>query len=191
MDNYEKIRKGIKIAKIVGILLIIIIIIALIVVFYNKHKLNEKIEKNTSDFTSYLLQNGFTKNNDGSYSKSETNGNENTNYLFYPDDDVLSKEIVNNSENLQTNLLLSYNNDNKIEISYDCTGLNDNNQYGSTLQMGTYNIETKKFECEIVTNDNFKTNCKNMKTESEEFAEEVEVLLKGSNSDSKYINKKN
>lgn len=180
MEDHNKVKKIIHIVIGVIIAIIIIIIVGLI---YNKIMVN----KNTNDFYDYLLKNGYKDNNDGTFTKNSNTENKTINYLFTESNFVLSKEIVTNDNNATTNILMTYNSDGTIEISLDLTGLNENGDYGNTLQTGTYNTKNDDFNCKILIDKGMGSNCKNMLSEVKIFSKEVTDLLNHSKTKAKYI----
>lgn len=180
MDEHIKVKKVIN-AIIIGVIVIILIIVSYFI--YKKFL----TDKNTDDFSSYLLENNYKENSDGTYTKTETTGNKVTNYLFSESDFVLSKEITYSDDNGNTNILLTFHNDNTIETSLNLEGISESGSYGSTLQTSTYTLNDSKFECKIIIDKGFGSKCKELKNESESFAKEIEEILNRSNTKAKYI----
>ena len=143
--------------------------------------------ENTANFKSYLLENGYKDNKDGTYIKTVSENNKNIKYIFASDSSVISKEITQNIDGGNINVLLNYEKNNQIDISLQFEGLNKNKIYGTLLQTGNYNAKKSSFDCKILMGNDFKSRCDDMKSEAKIFEKEVNELLNNSNTNAKYI----
>lgn len=167
MEDYQLRKKTIIITCIS--IIAIIIIISLILIF-----INNSSKENTNNFYTYLEENNFKKDENGVYTKKTTNGNTTTTERAVSNKYLFEKSITENNDNY-TSLNLFYTNDKTIEIMYQVEGYDQNNEYGVLFQKGTY--KNGDFKCEIVTNKNFKTNCKYMKTEAQKYEKEINQII--------------
>ena len=168
MNNYQSRKKTIIITAISITLGIIIIFIFLIY-------MNNSEEKNVNNFNTYLKENNYKKDENGIYSKTNTKDNITTTEKAISNKYPLVKNITENKDNY-TSLTLLYTNDEIIEIKYQVEGYDQNEEYGVLVQQGTY--KNGDFKCEIVTNKNFQTNCKYMKTEAQKYEKEINEIIK-------------
>lgn len=176
-------NKPLKIIRIIIIIIIILIIGAL--GFFITNKILENT--NTTNFTNYLKQNGYKKDELGNYTKQIIDGTTITDYMFYKKDFILSKSISETSEKNTNYTTFTYNNNDTIDIVYNVQGINNSGTYSSGIQKATYNIKTNDFSCNIVLENDFDIKCNNLKKEASKFKKEVEDILKQSNSNAKYI----
>lgn len=170
LNNIKKIKTAI------FIVIAIIIIAILLFVFYN----NWHQKESTNNFYNYLEKNDYQKNEEGIYTKKTTNGNTTTTNRILLNDYLFEKSISKNEDNY-TSLSLFYKKDKEIEIVYQVEGYDQDNKYGVLYQKGTY--KNGEFTCEIVTNQNFKTECEYMKNEAEKYETEINQILKDNNID--------
>lgn len=184
MEDENKILQNIKKIKII-LIIIIITIIAIIIAYIAINRF--LINSNTTNFTDYLAENGYTQGEDGNYTKQIVDGSTVTDYSFYPNDFILSKSITKTLEKYTTIITLTYTNDNTIDITYNIQGINNSGSYSTGLQKATYDTEKSDYSCEIVLANNFDAQCNLLQQEAIEFKNEVEDILEHSNSNAKYI----
>lgn len=161
----------------------IIIIIVLIFFLSNKYFIN----KNTKNFSNYLLEEGFTKSDDGNYTKVLTNNNTDITYTYTGKSLSITKDIYEFADNNQYIISLTYKSNKNIEASLEMKGIDLSGNFSTLLQTGTYNTKNSKFECKILINQNFKTQCSKIKKETLDFEKEVTNWLKKSNVNIKYL----
>ena len=157
-----------------------IIIISLIIIFINNSN-----KQNTNNFYTYLKENNFKQDADGTYTKTTTNSNKTITEKAVSNEYLFEKSITENNNNY-VSLNLFYKNDKTIEIMYQVEGYDQDNKYGVLFQKGTY--KNGNFNCEIVTNKNFQTNCKYMKTEAQKYEQEINQIIDKYNIDPTNVN---
>lgn len=177
----NKVEKGIKYAKIIGIIIIIGLII-----FFGYRSIASKT--NTSNFYDYLDKN-YTKQNDGSYEKKQETDSKQIIYRVLSDDYLFNKEINIYEGDYQTNMMLYLTNEGLISSNLSYSGKGTDGKYGTMIISGTYNINNKKFECKTIQNDSLPSKCNYLKKETKEFYKEVKKILNEYNIDYKYVKK--
>lgn len=175
-----------KVKKIMKIIIILIIVIALIIAAIFIYR-NYQINSNNNKLETYLQENNYIENEYGVLSKEETNENETITYKALYPNCIISKEISTTENNGQNKIKISmrYNNDNSISMDLQLDGYNKDNNYGILFQQAI--LINDEFTCEIVTGDNFTTKCDTMKTEAQEFYNEINQILENNNINPKYI----
>lgn len=173
-------NRGKVVIIIIGVVVAIALIIGIVFAIYNAVMTN----KNTDDFYSYLLKEGYKDNGDGTYTKTIDKDEQNIQYLFTKTSFVISKEITDNNETPMS-ILLTYKSNSEVEGSLEIYGNNPSGVYGSTLQTSTY--KNNDFQCDILIDKGFGSKCDILKEETDKFAEEVNDLLEHSNTQAKYI----
>lgn len=177
MEDENNIKK--KIHLIIAIIATIIIIIIGIVIYIN---IQQKI--NNDRFISYIEKNNFKKDNTGVYVKSSSSQDNDTTYKAIYDNYLIFKETSTASTDF-TSITTGYQKDGTIEVTYRLEGYNKNHEIGTLYQKGTY--KDGQFTCEIVSNNDFKTQCPEMKEKAQEFNNEVNKILEDNNIDINYI----
>lgn len=175
-----------KIKKIITFIIIITIIIGISIAgFFIYQKIMS--DKNRNDLFTYLKKNGYTKSDDKIYTKKITENKIATTYYYYTDSYVLTKEIYDISNSKEEIIaMMTYKNDDSIEMDYVVTGLTKSRSYGSIAHTATYD-KNNKFTCKIIKNSGFTTRCSTIKNQMIAFQKEVKEILKNSNVKAKYI----
>lgn len=176
--NEKKVKRIINL--IIGIIAIILIII-LCIIGYNHHL--QKV--NNNKFTTYLENNNYKKDENNIYTKTIDNGNEKTTYQAIIDQYLLTKEKSTSTDTKFTSITTSFKQDGTIEIAYKLEGYNSEGSVGTLYQKGTYKDD--KFDCQIVNNNDFETQCPTMKKEAQEFDKEVKQIFENNDINLKYI----
>ena len=148
------------------------------------------INKNTSNFTNYLIKNNFEKNADKTYTKKIVNKKENLNeyeYIYTQSNSSVSKNINKVLKNGQQYISLTYHKNNTIKGTLQLHGLNKNNTYGTLLLNGKYNTKNNTFTCKILNNDNFYVQCDSLKKEMLKFNKELKKWTNEGKFKLKYI----
>lgn len=166
-EDYKSRKKAIKIICLIIILLIIIITIFILYI-------NNSNKENTNNFYTYLEENNYKKDSEGIYTKKTTNGNITTTERAISNKYLFEKSISENDTNY-TSINLFYTNDKTIEIMYQVEGYDLDNNYGVLYQKGTY--KNGDFKCEIVTNQNFQTQCTKMKEEAQKYEKKINQII--------------
>ena len=182
MEDENKIGKLIKI--IITIVLIIVILAISIIIginLYNKHLTTT----NTESFNNYLNKAGYA-NNEGYLAKTTSEENYNIQYTALYDNALITKIMTSNDKSTKINLQFLPNQNIKVEYQY--VGKNKNNIYGVFFQRGT--LKKGKFDCKIITGNNYTSKCDVMKKETDKFNKEVKKIFKENNIDPKYISYK-
>lgn len=171
-------NKFLKIFNIAKIVIIIAIILGLIL-FFSYNLFHNKAKNN---YETYLLKNGFEKQ-DSYLTKEEVNNNDNFNmntiYEYQKGKNIMSKTITTiYTDGSQEQIVMNCTN-NQIIIDYYSESYN--NDIKSIInQNGTYNFKNKKFSCEINLLKNADPKCNDLKKYIENFYNEVEDILKKS-----------
>lgn len=176
-----------RIVKKTIIIIIAVLIIGVVIFAGSKLYKNYLTNKNTSLFTDVLTKQEFSKNNDGTYTKTIKNNNKMTEYIYTETTSSFLKniEIINN--NSSKFITLNYKSNYIVEGTLQYHGFNKNNQYGNLLLSSSYNIKNNKFKCNILTNDGFDIICNQLKNESIEMTKEIKSWAKNTNFEFKYI----
>ncbi len=178
----DKIEKGIKYAKIIGIIIIIVLIIFL----GYRYMVNKT---NTNNFYNYLNEN-YKKQKDGSYEKEKNKGNKQIIYRVFNDNYLFTKEIDIYNKNYQLNIILYLNNEGIIKSDLNFKGKDtEDSTYGTMLLSGTYNLKKDKFECKTIINNEIPSKCNILKKETNIFSKEIKKVIKKYNINYKYIKK--
>lgn len=178
MEDYTKVKK---IIKLIVILVILIVAIAIGVIFYqNSQKTNSK-----NNLDDYLTAQNYTKDENGVSYIKKLNDNKNTTYRALYGDYVLFKEYTGENDEGTYTIGIGYTKDKTVEITFRLEGYN-NNEISTIYQKGTY--KNNKFECEIITNNGFDTQCKLMQQEAKEFEKEANEIIEKNKINPKYIN---
>ena len=179
--NADAIERGIKYTKI-----IIVLVIVILILFFGYRFITTST--NTEKFYDYLDKN-YTKHEDGSYEKRKNTDDGEVIYRVLNDEYLFSKEINSYNNYTSSNLLLYLSKDGSLTSEFNYSGANAKNGYGTMLLYGTYNIDSKKFECKTVLNDGFESKCDYLKKESVSFYKEINKILKENNIDYKHVKK--
>lgn len=172
MDDELKIKKIKKIIRLIIIIFILIVSISVGIYYYHKHL----IKVNTERFEKYITNNNYSSDiNDEIY------------YTLYTDGHILTK-TTKLDENVNSNVSVSYDNDGKISGTLELYGTNIYGNVGVSYLKSTY--QSKKFDCEFISNKGFTAKCNILKTKSEEFEKEMKDIFKNSKTKAKYINTK-
>ena len=179
MEDFQKNK------KIILTIICTIIIIVIAVISLNIYKIYKQKES-TNNFYTYLKENNYKKNDDGIYTKKTKQKNQTITNRAISDKYLFEKDISEDNDDKYISISLFYTNDKTIEIMYQIEGFDQNDQYGVLFQKGTY--QNGDFKCEIVTNQNFKTECNYMKKMAKEYEKEINQIIKNNNINPKYIN---
>lgn len=178
MEDENKIKKIMHI--IIAIIILIIVIIVGIIIYRN---IQQKI--NNDRFTSYVEKNNYKKDNTGVYVKETSTQNDKTTYKAIYDTYLLFKESSTSTDTDFTSITTGYQKDGTIEVTYRLEGYNKNEEIGTLYQKGTY--KNGKFTCEIVSNNEFETQCPEMREKAQEFNNEVNKIFEDNNININYI----
>ena len=173
-----------KIKRIINFIIVIIALIligVLCIIGYNHQQ--QKI--NNNNFTTYLKNNDYKKDNNNIYTKTIENGNEKTTYQAIIDQYLLTKEKSISTDTQYISMTTSFKHDGTIEIAYKLEGYNKEGTIGTLYQKGTY--KNNEFDCQIVNNNDFETQCPTMKKEAQEFDKEVKQIFQDNDINLKYI----
>lgn len=172
-----------KIKRIINLIILIItlILIGVLCIIGYKHY-QQKI--NNNKFIMYLKNSNYKKNNN-IYTKTINNGNEKTIYQAIIDQYLLTKEKSTSTKTKFTSMVVSFKQDNTIEVNYKLEGYNKSGAIGTLYQKGTY--KNNKFDCQIINNNDFETQCPTMKKEAQQFEKEVKQIFKDNAINIKYI----
>lgn len=173
-------NKAKKIINMTILIISIALIIVISIIVYTK--IMQKI--NNDKFTSYIINNNYTKNEDGIYTKKIDQNDTTITYQAIIDQYLLSKNDITINNNGLTNITVGYKLDGTIEISYTLEGHN-NNQTAVLHQKGTY--KNNEFKCEIINNNGLQTQCQQMKKRAQNFEKEINQIFESNNINSKYI----
>lgn len=177
MEDENKIKK---IMKIILIVIILIAIGAIGIFIYNKYQ----TQANTNKFNNYLKNNNYQKNDEGIYYKTNTNNKITTTDKAGSKEYIFARTTSEEGTNYITTTI-EYKKDESIDITYQIEGYAPNGNYGILFQEGTYTKE--KFDCKIVTNVGFDTECDTMKKQAKDYEKEIENILNQNKINTKYI----
>lgn len=174
-------NKFAKIPKIIKITLTIIIIITVAIIAYWQIQ----IHINNQNLYDYLKANDYKQNSDNIYFKTETESTTTTTDKAISSEYLFARDITHDDDTYSF-ISLQYQKDGTINITYQMEGFDSENNYGVLYQEGTY--KGGKFECNIVTNTNFKTKCNQMKQEAQKYNKEIENILTNNKINLKFVN---
>lgn len=100
---------------------------------------------------------------------------------------LLEKSIDSTELGANKNIILYYN----IDTNSIDSGLTLRNDKGLYAINGIYNINNKKFQCQIIQNDGFNSKCKELQEKSKDFTQEINKIIQKCNVKTKYIKFKN
>lgn len=173
-----------KVKKIINII-IAIIVLALIVVIGIMFYRNHLQTVNNNKFTTYLENNNYQKDENNIYTKTIDSGDEQITYQAIIDQYLLTKDKSTSTDTKVTSITTSFKQDGTIEITYKLEGYNTEGEVGTLYQKGTYKDD--EFDCQIVNNNGFDTQCPEMKKEAQEFNDEVKQIFEDNDIDVNYV----
>lgn len=175
MEDENKVKNTIKILKIILLLAVIIAAVGYIV-------FSSQRNKNFTNLTDYLMDNGYKENEDDVLTKEEQkqvdNTTENINYVYSIEANKFTKEMINNSPESKEQITLLYDGTNNLDISYYYEQYSTTSSQNYIMHSATYNINTKKFDCSIISNtQNIETKCPQIKAYAEQFSKEINKII--------------
>ncbi len=177
MEDENKVKT---VFRAIIIFLIIAIIIIIGIQIYN----NWQNKQNNERLYNYLDKNNYKQNEDGIYYKTKKSGNTTVTDKAISSEYLFSRDTLTEAKNYTT-MSVQYKKNKTIKITYQIEGFDQNNNYGILFQKGTY--KNGKFNCEIVTNIDFKTKCNLMKKEAQKYEKEINNILKSQNINPSHI----
>lgn len=177
MEDENKVKT---VFKFIITFLIIAIIIVIGIQIYNSWQNKQNNER----LYNYLKENKYKQNENGIYYKTEKKGNTTITDKAISSEYLFSRDTLKEEKNYTT-ISLQYKKNKTIKITYQIEGFDQNNNYGILFQKGTY--KNGKFNCEIITNIDFKTKCDVMKQEAQKYEKEINNLLKSQNINPNHI----
>ena len=172
-----------KVKQIMKIIIIIIILIAVTIIglfIYNQYQ----TQANTNKFNTYLKNNNYQKNDEGIYYKTNSSSKITTTDKAGSQEYIFARTISEDDTNYTTTTI-EYKKDKSIEITYQIEGFAPDGNYGILFQKGTYTKDN--FDCKIVTNIGFDTECDTMKKQAQDYEKEINNILEQNKINVKYI----